>query len=198
MKYNPVIYLTGAPATGKSTVSRGLAKLIPNLRVFTYSEELRRLLAREASAPLLTEDEIRKHSSSVVTAEHVARLDQELIDEVRAERGKRPFLIDSHPVTKEAYGFRVTAFSAEMVRSLSPDVIVCLYVAAEVVRDRIASSAMGRPQVTTFEAEMHSQLQASVAAQYGVLTGKPVYFVDSSIPQDDLVAVVAARAGLDQ
>lgn len=196
MSLHPVIYLTGAPATGKSTLSRNLAARFTDLQVFTYSEELRQLLARGSSTAALTEDEIRRHSANVVTAAHVTQLDRELIDKVRAERQRGPFLIDSHPVTKEAYGFRVTAFSAELVRSLDPDVIICLYAPSQVIRDRIAKSAMGRPHVTEFEADMHSQLQASVAAQYGVLTGKPVYYLDSSVSEAELVDLAAAKSKL--
>ncbi len=192
----PVIYLTGAPATGKSTLSRNMAARVPDLTVFTYSEELRLLLARDDAAEQLTEDSIRELSAQVVTAEHVAQLDRELIARANESRQRAPFLIDSHPVTKEDFGFRVTAFSIEMLRSLSPDIVFCLYTAPNVVMERIARDAMGRPTVTEFEAAMHMQLQTGIAAQYGVLTGKAVYFLDSSVGPEELADLAIAKARL--
>lgn len=192
----PVIYLTGAPATGKSTLSRNMAARVPGLTVFTYSEELRKLLARDTAATQLTEDSIRELSARVITAEHVAQLDRELIERANESRTRAPFLIDSHPVTKEDYGFRVTAFSIDMVRALNPDVVLCLYTAPNVVMERIARDAMGRPTVSEFEAAMHNQLQTGVAAQYGVLTGKAVYFLDSAVSPENLVDIAIAKARL--
>lgn len=192
----PVIYLTGAPATGKSTLSRNLAAKFPALRVFAYSDELRRHLAHRAQSAL-TEDSIRELSAKVVTSDDIVALDTQLVNRVRTERAEAPFLIDSHPVTKEDYGFRVTAFNVETLRALNPDVIVCLYTSPAVLIERIRSTPMGRPMVREFEAKMHIDLQASVATQYGVLLGKPVYLIDSSIAESDLVATVAARARLD-
>jgi adenylate kinase len=192
----PIIYLTGAPATGKSTLSRNMAARVPDLIVFTYSEELRRVLARDNAAGQLTEDSIRELSAKVVTAEHVAQLDRELIARADESRKRAPFLIDSHPVTKEDFGFRVTAFSMETLKALSPDIVLCLYTEPDVVIERIARDAMGRPTVTEFEAAMHTQLQTGIAAQYGVLTGKAVYFLDSSVGTDELADLAITKAGL--
>jgi adenylate kinase len=185
-----VVYLTGAPATGKSTLSRNLAKHIRDLTVFAYSEELRKLLMRKSGGPSLTEDDIRRQSARVVTAEDVAQLDQELVDLVNRERGHRSVLIDSHPVTKEHYGFRVTGFDLPTIQRLNPDVLVCLYASAEITRARIQADAMGRPLPSAFESDMHTHLQAAVATQYGVVTGKPVYLFDSSCSQEHLVQAV--------
>lgn len=191
----PVIYLTGAPATGKSTLARNLAARFPSMRVFAYSEELRHHVAAKTRTTL-SEDQIRELSGAVVTAEDVRTLDQRLVHEVAVERLSRPMLIDSHPVTKEVYGFRVTGFDIETLRALNPDLVVCLYTSPEVMRERINRDAMGRPLVTEFEAQMHTNLQTAVAAQYGVLAGKPVYLIDSAAPETELVEIVARKAQL--
>lgn len=192
----PVIYLTGAPATGKSTLARNLAKKITGLQVFAYSEELRKFVHRKNGGQLLTEDNIRELSAQVITTEDVMQLDAELVDLVAKEREQHSFVIDSHPVTKERYGFRITGFDTQTLLKLNPDVIVCLYAPPQVTIDRIKRDAMGRPLVSEFEAEMHTHLQTSVAAQYGILTGKPVYLIDSSCTQDELVNEVIQRAKL--
>lgn len=190
-----VVYLTGAPATGKSTLCSHLAKAVQRVVVFSYSEELRKLVQRRTGTAL-TEDTIREKSAAVVTAADVAALDEELIARVSSERANVHFVIDSHPVTKELFGFRVTGFSVPQLQRLAPDAIVCLYTTPEIIAARIAASPMGRPSVTAFEAAMHVQLQASVAAQYGVLLGKPVYLMDSSASEVELAARVAERAKL--
>jgi hypothetical protein len=67
--------------------------------------------------------EIREQSSRVITREDVMAVDTKLIDEVTAKRGTHDILIDSHPVTKEPYGFRLTPFKVEQVKAFSPDAI---------------------------------------------------------------------------
>lgn len=191
----PVIYLTGAPATGKSTLARNLAARFPTMRVFAYSEELRRVVAAKTGTTM-SEDQIRELSGSVVTTEDVRELDKRLIQDVAVERLTRPFLIDSHPVTKEAYGFRVTGFDVETLRALRPDFVVCLYTSPEVMRGRIKRDPMGRPLVTEFEAQLHTNLQTAVASQYGILSGKPVYLIDGGASEAELVEAVAKEIGL--
>ena len=191
-----VIYLTGAPATGKSTLSRNLKAAYPEVLLFAYSEQLRDLVGRRLGNESLGEDEIRRQSSQVVTAQDVIDLDKQLIETVRSERSRRPVLIDSHAVTKEAYGFRVTAFSVAALQALDPDVIICLYASSAVVLDRIRRHPSGRPTVTEFEADFHTHGQVALAIQYGVILGKPVYLVDSAASEDDLVSVVATKAKL--
>lgn len=188
-----VIYLTGAPATGKSTLSRNLGLLVPKLKVFAYSEELRKLIQRKSGGGAVTEDDIRRQSALVVTPRDIEQLDNELVEMVHRERAHRSILIDSHPVTKEQYGFRVTGFDAPTIQRLNPDILVCLYAPAEVTRNRIRADAMGRPLISEFESDMHTHLQAAVVTQYGVLTGKAVYFFDSSATQQELTEAVLTR-----
>jgi len=195
MTSHPVIYLTGAPATGKSTLARNMLAKVPELLVFAYSEELRKFVKKK-NGQQLTEDKIRELSAVVITAEDVAELDRELVRLVAEQRHARPILVDSHPVTKESYGFRVTSFDVETLRALNPDVIVCLYTASDVSVQRITANPMGRPLISNFEASMHTHLQTSVAAQYGVLMGKPIYFVNSHCSPDELVTILLQKAKL--
>lgn len=190
-----VIYLTGAPASGKSTLSQALRARFSELEVFAYSEQLRAMISSRTGSAL-EEDDIRRQSASIITREDILALDARLIEIVRTERDRRPILIDSHAVTKETYGYRVTGFSVEQIRALNPDVIVCLFTSSEVMIERIARDAMGRPTVSDFEASFHREIQASVATQYGILLGKPVYFIDSSIPLQQLAQRVASIGGL--
>ena len=192
----PVIYLTGAPATGKSTLSRKLREIYPELIVFAYSAELRDHIQHRTHTQDLTEESIRQQSAQVVTPQDVTDVDNKLLDLVHSKRFVQSILIDSHAVTKESYGFRITAFSSEILRKLDPDVIICLYAKGEVICSRISKDPMGRLTVSEFEANLHTELQAQVVVQYGVILGKPVYFLDSERSTRELVDIVSAKARL--
>lgn len=105
-------------------------------------------------------------------------------------------VIDSHAVTKERYGFRVTPFSIELLQEVRPTLICMLYTEPSVVMDRIRSNNQGRPTVTAFEAAFHCELQASVALIYGINLGLPVYLLDSSKSADSLTAEVLRLMGV--
>ncbi|WP_341916992.1 ATP-binding protein [Polaromonas sp. YR568] len=179
-----VVYLTGAPATGKSTLGQALSRRISNLKVFSYSQELR---SHVTSVGPITESDLRRESSRIVTPEHVAAVDTKLAHLVARERKVSSIVIDSHAVTKEDYGFRITPFSSRTLEEIAPDAIVCLYAAPEVVTGRIALNAAGRPSISLDEASMHCQLQNAVAAQYSVILGKPCYLIDSGVDEDELL-----------
>lgn len=189
----PVVYLTGAAATGKSTLARNLRALCPELVVFSYSERLRDLIANRQGA--LHDDETRRRSAGVVTPADIETLDNSLLSLVTYERASRSILIDSHSVTKEDFGFRVTGVSTERIKALNPDAIVCLYAHGQAVIDRLRTQATG-PLMSVFEADMHSYMQAQLAIQYGVIVGKPVYLFDATMPAENLARTVAQKTKL--
>lgn len=191
-----VIYVTGAPATGKSTLCRALAAPSSGINAFCYSERLRDHVRRQTGADL-DESDIRRQSAQIITVRHVEEVDDLLLKEVTHARSTGAhLLIDSHPVTKEFYGFRVTPFTVDDLRALAIDVLICLYTTPNVLTQRISENAQGRPLPTEFELSVHVQLQAAVVAQYAVLTGQPCHLVDSNIAPDELAARVLSLAKL--
>lgn len=174
----PVIYLTGAPASGKSTFGAQLAKLIPDLRVFEYGHELNNFLARKKGHGG-TQEMLRAESAQIISPEDIEELDSELIALVDKERFDHPFLIDSHPVTKERYGFRVTAFTRAQLEKLRPTRVIVLYASPQLTIDRIQTDSGGRPQISEFESAMHTYLQANVAINYALELGVPIHFLNS-------------------
>ncbi|MEX2157144.1 MAG: ATP-binding protein [Gemmatimonadales bacterium] len=185
-----VIYLTGAPAAGKSSVTRGLASLVSPLEGFEYGERLTRYVAARQDQAL-TQESLRERSAAVVGPEDIQAVDRLLLDFVAEARVRAHVVIDSHPVTRERYGFRVTPFSLEGFGHLSPDAVCLLFTPPEVALERIDRSPGGRPRVTLWESGFHTGLQASVAATYGMSVGVPIYLIDSSPPIYDVVAEVA-------
>lgn len=184
-----VIYLTGAPAAGKSTLCVGLQQRAANLLILSYSALLRDHV-RQRDGAAIGAAEIREKSSRVISRDDVMAVDTTLIDEVNAKRGTHDILIDSHPVTKESFGFRATPFKVEQLKALSPDAVVCLYASPAVLRERINKAADGRPLPSLFEIGLHVQLQASVATQYSVEVGSSCYLIDSSVSPDALLDAV--------
>lgn len=182
-----VVYLTGAPATGKSTLLSALEKTDVPLHVFSYAAELAKHLNKRVSKEI-THEELRTSPSAVISPEDIRAVDDDLLRQVASFRGSTHVLIDTHAVSREDYGFRVTPFRAEQIRALNPSFIVCLYSDPRTICVRIQNDAHGRPQISEFTAEVHSELQNVVAVTYGIVTGAPVYFLDSSAPVDALVA----------
>ena len=187
-----VIYLTGAPASGKSSTTRMLAERVPGLQVWEYGARLTEHVRARAKG-VASQDELRTRSAGIVTPQDVVEVDDALIAFVGEHRGRDDVLIDSHPVTKEEYGYRITPFSLARFAQLAPDEIWVLYADPEETRRRIAADPGGRPMVTVEEARTHAALQSSVAATYGMSLGRPVYLFDTSAERDVLVDRLAAR-----
>lgn len=181
-----VIYLTGAPATGKSTLTRRVADFTKGVEVFTYSLELARVTS--ARIGQLTQEDMREQSAKIITREDVALVDEKLIERATSFRQRDGFLvIDSHPVTIEEFGFRVTPFTREMLSRLCPDVITCLYADASTLEARIKADAAGRPLPSQAELSRHVDLQCQVAWTYAFESGAALYFLDASLPGQEVI-----------
>lgn len=176
---NEVIYLTGAPATGKSTLSAQLKLRCPTLRVFEYGKLLTGRLNSNA-ATAIDQEALRRHSSAVITESLVRELDNWMLDQVDKFRAEGPVLIDSHAVTLEKYGFRVIPFSADYLKRLQLTRICCLFTSAKECIERIQKNPGGRPLPSDERIHMHINIQMEIASVYSVLTGCPLYLFDSS------------------
>lgn len=187
-----VIYLTGAPASGKSSTTRLLQSRIPDLLVWEYGARLTEH-CRTRSKKISNQDDLRAKSASIVTLADVEEVDAALLEFVNENRQVRDVLIDSHPVTKEEYGFRITPFSLQQFSQLKPDEIWLLYASPQETRRRIEVDPGGRPLISEEEARMHTMLQASVASTYGMAIRCPVYLFDTGAPRDPLVARLVER-----
>ncbi|OBP72347.1 hypothetical protein BAE42_16180 [Mesorhizobium loti] len=187
-----VIYLTGAPAAGKSSTTRLLAEKIPDLLIWEYGARLTEYL-KDRCSTVQSQEDLRSQSAGLVTPQDVAEVDKLLATFVDNHRSTRPIIIDSHPVTKEVYGYRITAFSFEQIARLKPDEIWVVFASPEETRKRIANDPGGRPMISDEEARMHTGLQASVATTYGIITGSPVYLFDTGLPRETLIERMLGR-----
>ena len=180
-----VIYLTGAPATGKSSLTKIIKRELPDSIIFEYGKELTNLINEESKSSFKQEN-IRNLSSKIITYELINKLDQFLINLVKEVRETTHIIIDSHPVTKEKYGFRVSAFSIDLLHKLSPTDIFVLYAENKEILNRIQKDASGRPLISEFDAGIHTQLQNIVALNYALQLGVPIHFFDSTVTHKEL------------
>lgn len=190
------IYLTGAPATGKSTLSKFIAAQRNDVFVLSYNEILRDIINQKQGSRI-NDAGIRQHSSLIVSPEAVSEADSWVEEELRRRMPAQHVIIDSHAVTKEQFGFRVTPYTPYQLSGLHIDVLICLYTDSKILEDRIKDDPAGRPLPSHFELNLHISLQSSLAMQYSTMTGKPLYLLDSSANISSLAEQIADLARLD-
>ena len=195
--HKKLVYLTGAPASGKTTTIQRAMQRRTDIEHVSYSTELLNYINSNRHATHLDKHSIRDLSASVVTPDDVKAVDMQLVEKCQLEKRQKHIFFDSHPVTKEHYGFRVTGFTLEMLEALSPDLILCFYASAQVLSKRINADSEGRTLPSHYELEMHNQLQGSLAVSYGLLVGCPVYLIDSDNELDELAEITLSRCKLD-
>lgn len=186
-----VVYLTGAPASGKSTLVTALEKVVSPVTTFRYSKMLADFIASKTDG--ISHLRLRQESAGIVTKEDIETVDSNLIEQVSDCRKHSHVIIDSHPVTKESFGFRITPFSLDQLLRIAPTLILNLYAAPEVLLDRIEIDPQGRPSITAYEAGYHNALQGAVAIAYGIHVGAKIYMLDSAKPTAELVEQVCKR-----
>jgi adenylate kinase len=113
-----VILLTGATGTGKSTLAQLLVQRISPLRRVDYGQLLREY-KEQKHGTRTSYDELRAKSADVIAADDVVSVDDWLITQLPKWQADGHVLIDSHPVTKESFGYRVTPFSYDQLRRIN-------------------------------------------------------------------------------
>lgn len=183
-----VILMTGAPASGKSTLANSLVKNITPLQKISAGQVL--FEHKRKSNPALTYEDLRTRSSEIVSAEDIASLDKLLVASSSEKRVQTNIIIDSHAVTKETYGFRITSFHQDLIIELNLDAIIVLNPGPEELIRRIQSDPKGRASMSLDEAQHHMHLQEMLALLYGVLCGCPTYVLNDHSSLNNLTKEV--------
>jgi adenylate kinase len=152
-----VILITGAAGTGKSTLVRTLLERARPFKRVDYGQLLREHKLRQTGVEI-SYDELRRDSASVISPQDVAAVDEWLIGQLPTWRTEGNIVIDSHPVTKEVFGFRITPFSLDQVHRIGFDAVLVLVGEPNTLAQRIAEDPHGRPNVDAFQSGFQVQL----------------------------------------
>jgi len=118
-----VVLLTGPPAAGKTTLSESLSEHVSPLQVVDYGGLLLETIEEEDFGY----ESMRKKSASVLSYEVIRKTDKKLIKNISIEREETHIVIDSHPITKEEYGYRCAHYDKDDLDSLNLDMIIALH-----------------------------------------------------------------------
>ena len=185
-----VVLITGAAGTGKSTLVRNLLERARPFKRVDYGQLLRAHKLRQTGVAM-SYDELRRDSASVISPQDVAAVDEWLIGQLPTWRTEGNIVIDSHPVTKEVFGFRITPYSLNQVQRIEFDAILVLVGEPNTLAQRIADNPQGRPNPDAFQAGFQVQLQAALAATYAIICGRPCFAIDTTRSTAEVTAEIA-------
>lgn len=191
MSTYPLIYLTGAPATGKTSVADYL-RATYGARAFSYGQALR----DHASLQGISHEELRDQSSNVVTADLIAELDASLPMLLGGWREDGLVVIDSHAVTSEVWGLRALPYSTGALTAIGISQIVCLIADGETLLGRIRATPEGRRADDRWKLEQLNNTQLAFSAAYAHTLGIGLSVVDARSSRDDVCRAVASRCNL--
>ncbi|MGI8426323.1 MAG: ATP-binding protein [Actinomycetota bacterium] len=178
--------MTGVPGVGKTTVCSMLAAQYPGRYCHVSFGKLI-LEALESGERALSYSGLRREVSKFVTPAVIERATRLLEERARSAEPTIWTVVDSHAVSQDWYGYRVTADGPRYFAVIRYKAIVNLFANAGAVLNRTVLDRAGRHALSEKELELHSGLQAAVSICYGSLSECPVFFVDAG---GDIKAVV--------
>jgi adenylate kinase len=173
-----VILLTGAPASGKTTLGMLLERHVKPLFFLSYGRLL--LSHKRITNPRITYQEMRFRSADIITPRDINAVDKLVLERVNELRNESNVVIDSHPVTKESFGFRSASFSRSLIEDLDLDAIVVLQAEPKELVRRINCSTEARMKMNSHEIQLHQCFQGFLALVYGLLCQCPVFIVETN------------------
>lgn len=123
---------------------------------------------------------LREKSSKIITAQDVRAVDRILLRKVHKTKNSQNIIIDSHAITNEEYGYRSTPFSMSLLKGLKVDFFVTLFTRPEIIVQRLIDKPEGRIIPSIHNVSVGIDMQNALILSYGLLTDKPVYFLDLS------------------
>lgn len=172
-----VIYLTGAPASGKSSICSAVKAKESKTVIFRYGKVLTDYVKQRMAD--VTQEGLRGSSAMIVRPSDVKEIDRQMVEFVSAERRKNHVIIDTHALTREVYGFRMTPVSEKDMKALNPDFMITLMASPNATRERTKNKAEGRPQLSDWQFQLQTDLQNIIPAAYSITCGVPAYFIEN-------------------
>ncbi|MFN8053513.1 MAG: ATP-binding protein [Acidimicrobiales bacterium] len=192
--HGPAIYLTGVPGVGKTSIAAEIEERTHDVEVLRYSDLLMTYMADHGDA--ISHRDLRQASGARITPEIVSAVDLILVERIDAARHRGSALIDSHAVTAEPYGLRVTPYGTNELVRLGLTGIVCLVADLGVIEERRAAQDVGRVEQSRSDIDRHQRAQEAVAVAYACGLGVPLYLVDASGNIEDVVQQLVPLVGI--
>jgi len=172
------IYLTGAPATGKSTILKILSEESDKIKIFEYGKEMAKHLSLQNKS-IIEQSSMKGGIESLVAQNDIDAIDKKMKIFIDEHIGNYHTIIDTHQITKEEYGFKLKTFSFEQLKELRIDEIWVLYCDSKTVQKRVRLNSEGRPIIEDYESDFHSYAQSHLAILYSMIKDVPIYFFNS-------------------
>lgn len=172
-----LLYLTGAPASGKSTIANAISQIEPSIQIIRYSDEIKNFYAGSKRGQFTTQ-QLRAESSKIISHSDISNIDRYILEKIQTSAANY-IVLESHAITAESYGFRATPFSVQMLGMIAPDLIVCLYSETDLIFERIKDNPQGRLLQSTENIQVGQLLQMSLALQYGILSNAEIHFINT-------------------
>lgn len=176
---NKIIYLTGPPAVGKSTINLELKKKRSDIKFFEYGKEMSKYLTQKSTRSKISQSELKSGVEGYVTSFDIQHVNKRMIKFIQDWKDSYHIIIDSHQVTKEDYGFKSTLFSKDELHQAKFTSIFFLYCEPSSIIQRISNKSDGRPTISEFEALLHNEYQSSIIPLYCFELGISAYYLDS-------------------
>lgn len=172
-----LLYLTGAPASGKSTITNAISQIEPSIQIIRYSDEIKNFYT-ESKRGQFTTQQLRVESSKIISYSDISNIDQYILKKIQTSAADY-IVLESHAITSESYGFRATPFSVQMLEMIAPKLIVCLYSETDLIFERIKDNPQGRLLQSAENIQVGQLLQMSLALQYGILSNAEIHFINT-------------------
>jgi adenylate kinase len=181
----PVVFITGAAGTGKTTLAGRLASLGSFHQISIGSlvlDEARRL------HPDLTLSNLRARPDKYAPMEVVHTAAHKLVGAVDSASTVRPVILESHAVTGTPFGLRSTPFSIVTLQQLRLDVIILLELDRAGLESRLQQRDPDCWRKTYAEMDIGraQELQRIVAASYSMAAACPLYVCSADKPPAEL------------
>ena len=174
-----IILITGIPASGKTTATKYISKRYSSFKVLKYGEVL--FEHKKKEYPKLTYEGLREKSASIISSNDIKIADELIISKAKSLSSIQNVIIESHGVTRENFGFRITPYKkVSTIQSLNLDAIIYISSTPSEILNRMNLKADGRKNSTLEQINQNLRLQENLALNYAVLTGSPFYSIENN------------------
>ena len=83
-----LLYLTGAPASGKSTITNAISQIEPSIQIIRYSDEIKNFYT-ESKRGQFTTQQLRVESSKIISYSDISNIDQYILKKIQTSANRK-------------------------------------------------------------------------------------------------------------